>query len=670
MWLALAILGQIASLRLIDAGPLIHYQHYVLPPAALHDPARRWALLAVALQAALVLAGLWWRTLQRAAANFSSPPSASLPAEAGSSTLKRAPQASHIKFAKWRIAGALALSLCLAAAVSRDRRFFAFELVFAALIQLLNAANIVLFAWALPEKALATVKRLRDAVLGGEWKGKTRVDRFAWLAAAWIVFVSSLLAWFVYQRHPHVADEVVYLYSARYFAAGELYMPPPPLPAAFDLDLMDYQPDKWFSAVPVGWPAVLSAGEKLHAAWLVNPILGGLNVLLIYVLLGELYPRRIARIAVLLLCISPWYLFLSMSYMNHIVTLTCALVAFWGVMRARATGRAWWALTAGLAIGITSTIRPLDGAIMALLCAAWALGLGGSRLRFAPLAALAVGVVLAGAAALPYNKVLNGGYASPLTYYTDKTYGHKAAAYGFGPERGLGWAIDPYPGHTPFEAVILGDLNGHSLNTDLFGWSTGSLFLMPLFLFLGLPRRADRLMLAVTAVTILAYAPYWTNGGPDFGARYWFLILIPCLAFSAGGLQWLEARIGARALAAVAALCALTLIVYIPWRSVDKYRDYLRMRPDVRSLASDYHFGRSLVLVRGERFPDYASAAIYNPLDLQADAPIFVWDRSADVRAKILNLYADRPVWVLEGPSITGTGFRVAEGPLRAGTVP
>ena len=45
LWLALAVIGQIASLQLIDAGPLIHYQHYVLPPAALHDRARAWAVM-------------------------------------------------------------------------------------------------------------------------------------------------------------------------------------------------------------------------------------------------------------------------------------------------------------------------------------------------------------------------------------------------------------------------------------------------------------------------------------------------------------------------------------------------------------------------------------------------------------------------------------------------
>ena len=371
LWLALAVLGQIASLRLIDAGPLIHYQHYVLPPAALHDPARAWAVIVVLVQAAIVAVGLVVkrRSLAAAARNH------------------------RLRNHRLSIAGVLALSLGFAAALSRDRRLFVLEFAFAALIQLVNAGNIVLFACALPEKTLAAIGRVADAWLGGEWKAAVKVDRFAWMAAGWVTLVSAMLAWFVYQHHPHVADEVVYLYNAHYFAAGKLFMAPPPLPAAFEVDLMDYHPDKWFSAVPVGWPAVLAIGEKLHAAWLVNPVLAGANVLLIYLLLGSLYTRRIARIAVLLLCVSPWYLFLAMSYMNHIVTLTCALAAFWGIMQARATGLARWTFAAGLAIGITSTIRPLDGAVIALLGAAWALGLGGSRLRLTSLAALAAGKI-------------------------------------------------------------------------------------------------------------------------------------------------------------------------------------------------------------------------------------------------------------------------------------
>jgi hypothetical protein len=91
------------------------------------------------------------------------------------------------------------------------------------------------------------------------------------------------------------------------------------------------------------------------------------------------------------------------------------------------------------------------------------------------------------------------------------------------------------------------------------------------------------------------------------------------------------------------------------------------MRADVRQLARDAGFGRSLVLVRGARFPDYASSAIYNPIDLHADAPIYAWDASAEIRTELLNAYPDRPVWIIDGPSITRGDFRVIAGPLSHG---
>ena len=91
------------------------------------------------------------------------------------------------------------------------------------------------------------------------------------------------------------------------------------------------------------------------------------------------------------------------------------------------------------------------------------------------------------------------------------------------------------------------------------------------------------------------------------------------------------------------------------------------MRPDVRQLAAAHDFGRSLVLVRAERRVDYASAAVYNPLDLHADAPVYAWDRDPLVTRDVLLEYRDRPVWILEAPSAAGGGFRLVAGPLDAG---
>jgi hypothetical protein len=110
----------------------------------------------------------------------------------------------------------------------------------------------------------------------------------------------------------------------------------------------------------------------------------------------------------------------------------------------------------------------------------------------------------------------------------------------------------------------------------------------------------------------------------------------------------------------------MALINYFPWRAIDKYHDYLNMRPDIRYLAREYNFGRSLVLIRGPAHPDYFSAATYNPLDLHADLPIYAWDRNTEARNAVLKAYADRPVWLIDGPSVTHSGFKVVGGPVSA----
>jgi hypothetical protein len=47
-------------------------------------------------------------------------------------------------------------------------------------------------------------------------------------SSAWVTAVAVVLAIFSYERHPHIPDEVAYVYHARYFAEGMLSMPVPP----------------------------------------------------------------------------------------------------------------------------------------------------------------------------------------------------------------------------------------------------------------------------------------------------------------------------------------------------------------------------------------------------------------------------------------------------------
>jgi hypothetical protein len=632
LWFSLAIVGQSCALQLIDAGRHIHYQHLLPLATLLRDRPFLLAICAVQALAALV-------------------------ALARSRVVIR--QWLVERFGAWKLLLVLALISGGAAALSRDIPQYFEELALASCLQAVQVANAILIGLALPPD---TWKRL--------W-ARLETRGFATAAAVWVFGASAVLAVVSYQLHPHLEDEVVYLLHARYFAAGKLTLPAPPVPKAFEMYLMEVAGGRWFPSPPPGWPLLLAAGILAGAPYLVNPLLAGLNVFLTWLLLRDLYGRRTAALGVLLLAISPWHLFLSMSLMTDVATMTCTLAAALAVIRARESGNVGWALLAGAAIGVSSLIRPLQGFITAILFGLWAIGLGGRRLRLPALAGLVLATALTGAAVFPYNRYLTGKSSQfPIVAYTDKHFGKNSNAYGFGPDRGQGWPLDPFPGHGPRDAAVNSALNIFSLNTELFGWGMGSLALAAMAVLSGKLHPSDRLMLAMIAAVFVAHIFYWYSGGPDFGARYWFAMLVPLVALTVRGAHFLDGPSNGRAAAVVVLLSAATLINYVPWRAIDKYFHYLNMRPDVRLLAREHQFGRSLVLVRGERFPDYASAAVYNPLDVHADAPIYVWDASPEVRREILDAYPDRLVWIVDGPTRTGSGFAVVAGPVEHASVP
>ena len=649
-WLAVALLGQAAALQLMRAGMMIGYQHYT-PLGQVFDR-DLLAVLVLVLQTVLVTSalvpqlGTWARVTGRA-------------------------------FGAWRLAVVAIVVVLTSATLSKEIAVYAGELVFATAIQLINLATIALAMLAIPEGAVIRLRARMDRLFTTDDSAGGGIDRFAMIAAAWIFVACGFLAYFVYQNHPHVPDEVVYLYHARYFAKGMLAMPLPPVPEAFNLDLMTYEAARWYSPVPPGWPAVLAIGVFLGVPWLVNPALNAIAVLLAYVFLRDVYNRRFARFATLLLCCSPWFVFMGMNFMTHSLSLVCTLAAGVAAARLRKGAAFAWVVPGGIAIGIMAMIRPLEGLTVAVLLGLWTLGGFPWRMRnLAAASVLAIVSMATGALTLPYNQHMAGDATTfPLMAYTDSIYGAGTNALGFGANRGLGWpGLDPFPGHGVVDVLVNGNLNAYMVNIDLLGWSIGSMLALLLLLLPVRLQRADRWMLIAALAIVGVHSFYWFSGGPDFGARYWYLIIVPCVALAARGVMMLGERLDAltrsdaptRVMGGALALMLVTLVCFFPWRAMDKYYHYRNMRPDVRELAEERGFGRSVVLVRGKRHPDYASAGFYNPLDMKSGAPVYVWDRDPAITRQALEAYRDRSVWILDGPTRTGRGFRVVAGPVPA----
>ena len=643
LWLGLAFMGHAAALQLILAGPSIHYQHYADLPRLLSEPNDVPAAVL-----AFQLAAVSWAVVR-----------------------ERHPLAAWMQkhFRVWQLVLIGFLLWSSSAVPSRDIAFTFYELSFASILALLNLANVVLVVVSLPASTRQAIHQRIESMLRphDETASTSAMDIFPLVAALWVVVVAATLAVVSYERHPHVPDEVSHLYQARYFAAGRLTVPASPVHEAFDVDIMSYEPGRWYSPTLPGWPAILAVGAAANIPWLINPLLAGLGIILAHALVRQLYDRTAARLVVVLLCLSPWYVFLAMSFMSHSAVFVTALGAALAMMRYARTGKLGWTFVAGCLVGASSLIRNMDGLALGVV-----LGLVlsvTSRFRVSALAAFGAGSLFVGALILPYNAHLTGdAMTSPLMTFWERDYPTGSNALGFGPDRGWEWGgLDPFPGHGPRDVVVNAALNVSSVNFELFGWSTGSLIAIILLVLWRRFDRRDWIMIALILVVVALYSTYWFSGGPDFGARYWFLVILPCAVLTVRGAEALAERLGHQGSSAVVTgMLILSLSAFVnvfPWRAIDKYHHYRGMRPDIRDLDRRYDVGPSLVLIRGNRHPDYASAFPYNPLDLRESRPIFAWDRSPEVRAQLLAAYPQRPVWIVEGPTLTGRGFRVVERP-------
>ncbi|MEQ1690372.1 MAG: hypothetical protein ABMA00_03755 [Gemmatimonas sp.] len=652
-WATLSFAGFAAALSLIVSGASVGYQHYLPLVQLWSKPLAVGVLLVQALVSLVVLRDGARQLLDRA--------TTLLPG--------------------WRLPALIVLSVGSSAIVGRDLPRFVGELLLSSIIQVVSLATTVLAVRAIPSDALQRLRIRVDRVLGhdGEYGDSIppQLDRFALVIAVSVMAVCALLAVVVYDRHPHIADEVAYLFQARTFASGRVTLPNPPVPGAFELYLLESGPRGWFSPVPPGWSAALVPGVLIGAPWLVNPVLTGVNVLLAYLALQPLYGRRTARLSTLLFAASPWNLFLGMSYMPHAFTLCCALAATLGVIAARRTGLTRWAVGGGFALGALASVRQLDALVMAGVLGLWSIGVGGRRLRASGTIALVLGSLFATIPLLMFNRYFTGkASVFPMMAYVDRLFGKGANDYGFGRNRGMGWALDPNPGHGPVDGIINATLNTSATQVELFGWSVGSLLLAYAFVLRGHLRTADRLMLGTITAVWLAYFFNYFSGGPDFGARYWFLMIVPLCALTARGALTLEAnaltsgegsaagRGDTRMLAGTVLLTVGALLTFVPWRSVDKYRDYRGMRKDIVALVQSRQIERGLVLVAGREFPDFASAATYNPLDLQAPVPVYARRTTPANDSAVIAAFADRNVWFVDGPSVSGTGFVIRDGPL------
>lgn len=489
-----------------------------------------------------------------------------------------------------------------------------------------------------------------------------RVNRFD-LAALVLSLLGIIAAYLVadrvFDRVPHLEDEIAYVWQAEAMAGGALTTPSPVLPHKFLIPFVVDHDGMRFGKYPLGWPAALSVGVRLGLRDWVNPLLAGIAVWLTYLLGKKLLGQIAGLIAAALTLTSPFFLMNTGSLLSHplglVLSLALALV-FWDVIDPPKDRKLppWLPqVTAGLTVGLFGITRPYTAIAVvlpfALLGLLWFVR--GDAARRKRLAVVGVFGVAVGLLHFAWQAVATG---DPLMNPYEFWWPYDRI--GFGPGHGV-----LETGHTLHQAwrnMVLGVFIGRY---DLFGWAGHSWLLLPFGLWA--VRRNGRMLWTSSIVVslLVVYMAYWI-GAWTLGPRYQFEGLYSLTLLSAAGFCWLAGlpvspaepyasgtgRLRVRRLAAAAAASLLvmaSLAFYLP--------------PRLGALTDLYGISRDSLVPFHEAEDELAPALIvvhtghwtrYGAL-LELEDPflttpfIFVWGDEPGMLEKLIAAYPDRAIY-------------------------
>ena len=548
----------------------------------------------------------------------------------------------------------------------------------------LNLVGFVALILALPDAPLARLAgRVEAAVsLPGAAEHLRPLDRWLpWAVAAAVFAVCLAIFVFSFDAVPHL-DDLTYRFQSTYLSHGLVSLPVPPSLEAFDLYLMDHHDGKWYATTFPGWPAALAIAQALHVQPVLTPALAAASVLLLHDFTRRVLDRGTANLAVVLLAVSPWYLSLSSTQLVHTFTLVLILGAWCLLLRARSRAAVVGPFVAGAALGWLFLTRPLEGLLVGVLTGLWTLSFlrgerGQWRLQWRTVIAYGLGCLALGALIFPYQAALTGNpLTTPLNEYYDHYWGPGSNALGFGPDKGAvpSWGdLDPWPGHSPLEALINAQQNLAEMDFTLLGWGGAALAFAAIFLIWGRWSPLNRAMAALSVLTVLLYAFYWFYGGFYAGARYWFLCLVPLLLFTAEGIGITAARFaglfakgqaGARLGVGVAFLCLFSVLGVESWLAFNRYPGINSYHDGYARLAREARFRDALVFIEDASDREYGSAYWVNDFAPGAHDPLFARYLGPESLRQIAEAWPDRKIWFVRGRNDGGSEVTVERGPL------
>ena len=487
----------------------------------------------------------------------------------------------------------------------------------------------------------------------------TTADRIAVILCLLAVLASFLVTELVFEGIAHLEDEMAYVWQAQAIAGGHIMLPSPPEPRSFLVPfVVDYNGQR-FGKYPLGWPVVLSIGELLKVRSLINPILAGLGVWLIYRLGKRSLGETVGLLGAGLTLTSPFFLVNSGSLLAHPLglVLSTAFVLFWlDAFTLPDTVNRWPpTIAAGAALGALALTRPFTAVAICLpfgLHALYLLLRGGGNTR-TRLVLFGLVVLVLGSLHFAWQFAVTGDpLLNPYTLWWEYD------TIGFGPGHGV-----KENGHTLHQAWINTRFSLKIASQDLFGWGTFSWIFLPFGLWAIRRNLSAWLLASVFPTLVVVYLAYWI-GSSLFGPRYFYEGLFSLTLVSAAGIAqlagWPRApgvpfpnyegwrRLRPLAVTAlVMLLVAANLYFYTPTRLQMMYGLYGLQRSDLDPFLTEdvQELTPALIIVHpAKKWSEYGSF-----LELQTpyfDTPfVFIYSRGPRSNAIVSEFFPERAVY-------------------------
>jgi len=461
-----------------------------------------------------------------------------------------------------------------------------------------------------------------------------------YLLAAIVVgcVVPLIIAVMVLDRFINSGDEYNYVFIADTLAQGRLYWPEAPVKGVFSSFWLIERDGKWVSMFPPGWPALLAIGGKLGSPyWLLNPLLGPISILFVYLLGKKTVSQQTGLAAAAVYAVSLFYLFNSGSYFSHIGCATFLLGFALCVVQAEEGRQRLWLMLAGLCVAVAFTMRYYP---VVLVFGAFAMYTVCRRRTLATLPWIVLGAAPIAILFLMYNyKVFGGALTTGYSWQQEKTIALKLSFW-----RGLRATI---------KRVL-----------ELMTW-TGPAFplLYTVALIYLLRLKSLRFYDYFFPAVVFGFAFFHLSGGNRYGPRYLFDAYPFMVLTTVAGVEafvrhhagfWTRFMRHGLWVTCLYSVCALPFTALYVNRIVTERQDLYR-------LVQERRLNNAIVIVKSTTSPLSPMSIkdlTRNPPTLQAPV-LYARNTTVD---QLQGLFSDRSIWSYERDpkAVSGRLIRLA----------